>query len=155
MEPDASVGYGEFTGRNGVKRNAYAAFPKPKVRKGRGCRMSNVDHDAKIRLGYKDINSFVRLDGSEVLYGADWRKRKEELWERSGGRCESEEPWTVWPWGAPALERCTSEADDPHHVRARREQRDDRLSNLQALCRYHHRKLDKRVVRLGRIGVTV
>lgn len=132
-----------------MKRNLRSAFPKPKVRKGRGCRMSNIDHDAKIRLGYKDRNSFVRLDGSEVLYGADWRKRKEELWERSHGRCEG----VNTEFDIHRL--CFSEADDPHHVKPRSEQRDDRLSNLRALCRYHHRKLDKRVVRLGRIGVTV
>lgn len=138
-----------------MKRNRLAVFPKPKRRKGRGCRMSNLDREAKIRLGYKDPGSFVRLDGSEVLFGEDWTRRKMELWERSGGRCEYEEPWKVWPWGAPPFEKCMREADDPHHVKLRSKQRDDRLSNLMALCRFHHRKTDKRQVWLGRIGATV
>ena len=47
------------------------------------------DEQTKRERGYKDKRSKVRPDGSEVLYGKDWTKRKLELWERCAGRCEA------------------------------------------------------------------
>jgi hypothetical protein len=95
----------------------------------------NRDEEAKQRLGYTDPKSYVRLDGSEVLYNADWKKRKEELRERSFGRCER----IVEIRGNSAGEiRCRSEARDPDHVVKRSIRRDDRLTNLEHLCGLHH-----------------
>src|ERR1700751_4012080 len=62
-------------------------------RKGRGCR--DRDEDLKRQRGYSDPSSFVRRDGSEVLKGADWKKRVAELRERSGGRCEQKEVYAM------------------------------------------------------------
>jgi hypothetical protein len=104
--------------------------------------------ELKLARGYSDPKSFVRDDGSEVLYGKDWKMRVNvELFLRCGGRCEHEQPWKVWPLGGPAMERCTNDAEDPHHRIPRSKGRDDRLENLQALCRYHHNLLDKRKVK--------
>jgi 5-methylcytosine-specific restriction endonuclease McrA len=98
-----------------------------------------VDNEAKKRLGYKHPKSKVRFDGSEVLHGSDWKRRKEELWERCGGQCEriveiDEE--TRQPI------RCKEAAEDPHHIIPRSKGRRDNLSNLEALCRRHHSMLD-------------
>jgi hypothetical protein len=112
------------------------AFSKPKLKRGHGCRISNRDEVEKQKRGYTDPRSFVRLDGSEVLHGKDWILRKQALGERSGGRCE-------WQVGV----RCPKRADDPHHIVPRSVRRDDRLSNLMALCRYHHDELDNRKVK--------
>lgn len=112
------------------------AFPKPKRTKGRGCRVSDRDEAAKARLGYTNPRSFVRLDGSEVLYGEDWKKRKQEIWERGAGRCER----LICPGGpsdAP-MKRCQTEMHDPHHIIKRSKRRDDRTVNLVGLCRMHH-----------------
>ena len=117
-------------------------FPKPKRLKGRNCRPADRDEAEKKRRGYKHPRSVVRLDGSEVLHGADWRKRRDELRERSDGRCEETVPYT-------SNQRCWKEAADPHHIVCRSKWRDDRLSNLQALCRDHHDLLDQRKVRWG------
>jgi hypothetical protein len=100
-----------------------------------------VDNEAKKRLGYKHPKSKVRFDGSEVLHGSDWKRRKEELWARCEGRCErivgvSNDGHYLLPI------RCQASADDPHHIVPRSKGRDDRLSNLEALCRRHHEMLD-------------
>ena len=105
------------------------------------------DPDEKRRRGYSDPKSIVWADGREVLQGFDWAKRVRELYDRCGGRCEHEQPWKVWPLGGPMMERCTNDAEDPHHRIPRSKGRDDRLENLQALCRYHHNLLDKRKVK--------
>lgn len=106
-----------------------------------------ADKEATLAQNYQDYRSFMRSDGSEVLYGEDWKARVEQLRVRSGGRCESQQPWKVWPLSGPGLERCSRDAQDPHHVIRRSVRRDDRLSNLQALCRYHHDLLDERKIR--------
>lgn len=97
----------------------------------------------KAELCYSDPKSYVRDDGSEVLFGEDWRQRRDELRERSKGQCEQligvdEDGQEVY---------CSSEAADPHHIIPRSSLRDDRLSNLKALCRYHHGLLDNRHVK--------
>lgn len=104
-----------------------------------------ADKQATLAKGFADYRSFVAPDGREVLYKDDWDRRKTELWERCGGRCEAMlEVIGVTPW------RCTAEAADPHHVIRRSVKRDDRLLNLQALCRYHHDLLDERKIRSDR-----
>lgn len=94
------------------------------------------DEQAKQRLGYANKRSKVRPDGTEILYGNDWKQRKAELSARCGGRCEQ-----IVDFGTSDGEvavRCRSEAHDPDHIVKRSKKRDDRLSNLQALCRLHH-----------------
>jgi hypothetical protein len=108
-------------------------------RKGIGCQ--DRDEQEKIRRGYTDPSSYVRRDGSEKLVGEDWRRRVEELSERSGGRCERE---GVNPDQPRLFLRCSRKARDPHHKVKRSVRRDDRLSNLEALCEFHHDELDPR-----------
>src|SRR5690349_10812702 len=55
-------------------------------RKGIGCR--DRDEALKAARGYTDPSTVVRRDGSEVLKGKDWERRKEELRNRSKGMCE-------------------------------------------------------------------
>lgn len=104
---------------------------------------------------FLDKRSYVRNDATEVLYGVDWKIRVSELWNRCGGRCEKViiEMQPVARRGRIAVdstaERCRSEAADPHHIVKRSKYRDDRLSNLQALCRMHHELLDNRKTRFG------
>ncbi|HET7210032.1 MAG TPA: hypothetical protein VFI95_25895 [Terriglobales bacterium] len=112
--------------------------------------MLNKDPELKRQRGYTDPKSFVRLDGSEVLHKADWKRRKEELWERAGGRCEYEQPWKVWPWGGPAMERCTAEGWIPAHIEPRHPRRDDRMSNLKLYCFTHDRLTEKKAWRKPR-----
>ena len=95
------------------------------------------DEQEKKLRGYKDKRSRVAMDGSERLYGADWKKRKQELWDRENGRCQG-----VLTFAGESVARCTAQGDDPHHVIERSEHRDDRLENLALLCRDCHDKLD-------------
>ena len=100
--------------------------------------MLNKNPDLKAQRGYTDPKSFVRNDGSEVLRGEDWRRRKRELWQRCGGQCEYR-----YINGA----RCRGDCNDPHHhPRKRWPVRDDRLENLVGLCREHHKLVDPRKV---------
>lgn len=98
------------------------------------------------RRGYSG-KSKVFFDGREKLEGKDWVKRKKELWLRADGKCE----YMLQMLGY-YMVKCLATADDPHHIVKRSKQRDDRLKNLQALCRYHHRLIDKRKVQLRRIA---
>lgn len=99
--------------------------------------------------GFADPRSYVAPDGREVLYGEDWLARKKELWERCGGRCEH--VGNYFDIGTEEFEklRCPIQADDPHHIIRRSVKRDDRLSNLLALCRWHHDSKDSRKPRFG------
>lgn len=98
------------------------------------------DPDKTTAAGFENKKSFVRSDGSEVLYGNDWTLRKAQLWRRCGGRCE-QRGFLNGPW------RCAEQADDPHHIVRRSVKRDDRLQGLLALCRFHHGLLDPRKLR--------
>ena len=105
------------------------------------------DKQATEAARFEDPRSFVWKDGREQLVGLDWKMRKEELRQRAWDlgldevRCEYRNSDGV---------RCRSEAADPHHVSPRRDGRDDRLTNLQALCRYHHDLMDERKIRSDR-----
>lgn len=88
---------------------------------------------------FLDPRSYVTPDGREVLKGEDWDARVEDLRLRSGGYCENT--------GHVPGYRCMALAQDPHHVVRRSVKRDDRLANLQALCRFHHDLLDPRKIR--------
>ena len=98
------------------------------------------DEVAKAERGYKEPGSIVRPDGSEILVGKDWAKRKFELWTRANGRCER-----LLSDGT----RCRNEAHDPHHhPKARSKGRDDRMENLIALCRGCHNLVDWKRIKL-------
>jgi hypothetical protein len=92
------------------------------------------DIDATAERKFVERKSHVTKDGREVLYKIDWQRRVQELRQRCGGRCEYMIPL--------ANIRCSREAADPHHIKLRSRGRDDRLSNLLAVCRYHHGILD-------------
>jgi hypothetical protein len=98
---------------------------------------------------FEDSRSFVFKDGREQLAGYDWNQRKKELRDRSKGRCEMHVKAGSQESGI-TIARCQAAADDPHHIIPRSKGRDDRLSNLMALCRYHHNLLDERKVRSDR-----
>jgi 5-methylcytosine-specific restriction endonuclease McrA len=83
-----------------------------------------IDREATAARRFENDKSCVNKDGTEKLFGLDWVARKEELWKRCRGRCETK--------------GCGGEAEDPHHLVKRSELRDDRLSNLRALCRRCH-----------------
>jgi hypothetical protein len=97
--------------------------------------IDNQDFDAKARLGYKDAKSRVYIGGRERLVGKDWIKRKKQLAERSGGRCERLFK-ANWGWTGLPNRRCGNQADDAHHIHLRSKERDDRLSNLLHVCRF-------------------
>ena len=99
---------------------------------------------------FANKKSYIAPDGREVLYGKDWIQRKAELWARCDGRCERMVIVSLMP--NVSNERCRSEAQDPHHIIRRSQKRDDRLANLEALCRLHHDLLDKRKPRWGKKG---
>lgn len=108
--------------------------------RGRNNSLNDRDEQGKELLGYKHPRSFVRTDGSEVLYGIDWEKRVEEIAIRSGGICEV------------PLENgvgCGEEPVDPHHLKRRSKGRDDRASNLAFVSRSCHRLLDGRNPKFG------
>jgi hypothetical protein len=91
------------------------------------------DIEATTKRHFKNPNSFVFKDGREWLEGADWDDRRFELLQRCRGICE---------YLIQDDHRCLREAADPHHKILRSIARDDRLSNLMAVCRHHHRVLD-------------
>ena len=98
------------------------------------------DLQATAERKFGDPGSYVTPDNREILKGIDWKRRKEELWKRCGGRCEY-----VWcpagPSDAP-MNRCSAEANDAHHKVLRSRQRNDALEALLAVCRAHHEVLD-------------
>ena len=106
-----------------------------------------ADREATRERHFADRRSYVAKDRREVLYGKDWAERKKELWTRCKGRCEALSDIIDGSGEVVFTMGCPEQADDPHHVIPRSKGRDDRLSNLQALCRYHHDLLDKRKVR--------
>ena len=100
------------------------------------------DKQLTVTAGFLDKRSYIAPDGRVILYGEDWANRKLGLLARSGGRCEMHST----PW-----HRCAEEAADPDHIIPRSKGRDDRLRNLQALCRYHHDLKDSRKIRSDRL----
>lgn len=100
------------------------------------------DPDEKVRRGYTEPESIVWADGREKLVGKDWRKRKEQLRKRSGGRCER---YGVLGRSHDAF--CYGEGEEPHHIKKRWPLRDDRLENLADLSHACHSAEDPRKVR--------
>jgi hypothetical protein len=108
-------------------------FPKPTRRKRQP--MSKADRDATKERRFKNWRSYVAKDGREVLAGADWDRRVEELRERAKDQCEfvTEE----------RAERCSAWGRIPSHIEPRHPKRDDRMSNLLWQCFYHDRLTEK------------
>jgi hypothetical protein len=98
-----------------------------------GAGSMRADKQLTLDQHYLDWRSYMRLDGSEVLYGEDWDARKADLLRRSEGRCEYGE----------GFQRCTSEGAIPSHIEPRHPHRDDRMSNLKHYCMYHDRLTEK------------
>lgn len=118
--------------RRKVCRCGHAHMCSKKVKRERIPAGSNLSPDLKAQRGYTNPKSKVYFDGREVLKGGDWANRKNELWERAKGMCE-------FTLGAEGFRhRCGNEGHDPDHIIKRSTLRDDRLSNLQLLCREHH-----------------
>lgn len=86
---------------------------------------------------FVERRSYITKDGREVLVGLDWQRRLQQLRNRCAGRCEY-----VFKTEAGEEMRCARPAQDPHHVVLRSKGRDDRMANLQAVCRHHHGILD-------------
>jgi hypothetical protein len=103
--------------------------------------MPKADRAATEARKFVERKSHVTKEGREVLYKLDWKRRVIELRERCGGRCE----YVIHGIGEVTADgglRCSREAADPHHIKLRSRGRDDRLSNLLAVCRHHHQILD-------------
>lgn len=117
------------------------------IRKGRGSR--DRYEELKAQRGYTNPSSYVRRDGSEVLKGEDWKRRKCDLAERSEWRCEYEEPMPDQPR---IILRCARRATIPAHVIPRHPKRDDRMENLKHYCKEHDRLTEKQGWRRTRFG---
>ena len=85
-------------------------------------------------MKFKDAKSFVYPDGRLWLVGKDWDDQRFNLLKRSHGQCEN----------IVKGQRCKYPCADPHHKILRSIERDDRLSNLLAVCRNCHWELDKK-----------
>lgn len=142
MKTDAQLRAEIAHNRKLLRERKRQALGLPKRARGKLCRPVDRDEAAKIRRGYTNSRSYVRLDGSEVLYGEDWGKRKAELWARAEGRCERLVNTCLDLGG----EKCDLEGHDPDHVKSRWPRRDDRLANLELLCRIHHQLKDSRKI---------
>jgi hypothetical protein len=100
------------------------------------------DPELKRRRGYTDRKTYVRVDGSEVLFRKDWTRRKQELVERSGGYCER-----VVMLHRKHEPGCHGRGGEPHHIKKRWPRRDDRIENLADLSHECHVAEDRRKVR--------
>jgi hypothetical protein len=103
--------------------------------------MPKADKQATDARKFVEPKSHVTKDGREVLHKLDWQRRVKELRERCGGRCEYRLLGTALMEGGEDM-RCCNAAADPHHIKLRSRSRDDRMTNLLAVCRHHHRILD-------------
>jgi hypothetical protein len=90
-----------------------------------------ADRQATEAAHFLDPDSFVFKDGREWLRNKDWEARKQELWDRAGGKCEDIVPYSNL--------RCSQEGIHPHHLRKKSVAHDDRLANLMLICADHHR----------------
>jgi hypothetical protein len=78
----------------------------------------------------------ITKDGREILSGAAYTRRKRQVWERDRGRCRK--CWTLVSW-----DQFKREGVD--HIAKRKMGggfRDDRMENLQVLCRACHDRKD-------------
>lgn len=107
-----------------------------------------ADKQLTAAAGFKDAKSYIAPNGREVLYGKDWKARKQELWKRADGRCEFVYR-TSLGW---EITRCFQEGQIPAHIEPRYPKRDDRLSNMKLYCFEHDRLMEKQAWRRTRFG---
>jgi 5-methylcytosine-specific restriction endonuclease McrA len=92
-----------------------------------------------------------------------WERVRQDVWKRSGGRCEVELELADWQLlqvrgffrGArlgPGNTRCPESARDCHHVVKRSQGGEDDPSNVIAICRVMH-DLTDRALALGRLVI--
>ena len=92
------------------------------------------DVDATDARRFSDPRSYVACDGRDVLCGKDYDRRKREVLERDGYKCQ----WVVIARANPTT--CAGAANNnPHHRVKRSKGRDDRAANLIAICDIHHK----------------
>lgn len=112
-------------------------FFKVKMRKHR-VKRKGVDFEATKARKFKNYRSRVMLDGREVLFGADYKRRVREVEERDGYRCQ----WYLHTidTAPPKDLHCGAPSNGhPHHLVKRSDGRDDRASNLISICDSHHK----------------
>ena len=98
--------------------------------------MKRKDDQATMDQQFLSPDSYVTMDGREILAGKDWTARKYMVWCRAHGKCE--------------IKGCSNAMDDAHHIIPRSKGRNDLLENLMAICRHHHILIDRRQVRWSR-----
>ena len=134
---------GHDTSRSGLNRywDSRKGWCHQICRKRRGrkkavrVRIKNVDVSATWSRNFKDPRSVVYLDRRERLYGLDYKRRVREVEERDGYRCQ----WPVTMTGVDASVCGAPSNGHPHHRVKRSKGRDDRASNLMAICDAHHK----------------
>lgn len=90
------------------------------------------DMEATAARKFRNPKSRMMQDGREILYGLDYQLRVREVLERDHYGCQ-------WPC-APHPKPCGAPSTNhPHHIVKRSQLRDDRASNLMAICEEHHR----------------
>jgi hypothetical protein len=112
--------------------------PKRKRRKkALRLRIKGVDIEATKARKFKHPKSRVMLDGREILYEEDYDVRKLEVERRDKHKCQ----WVRWQGVIPdSPEICGAPSTgQPHHIVSRSDGRDDRASNLMAICDVHHK----------------
>lgn len=142
MKRCPKCGFREIAVSKNLRLRSGLALPKTARLKGKNIRRVDCDEAEKKARGYTHPRSVVRHDGSEILYGADWRARKMEVRERDTGLCER-----VTMLGRSHDAFCRNVMDDVHHIVKRSKFRDDRMSNLAALSKECHEAEDARQVR--------
>lgn len=116
------------------RKSKQGRIAKPKTRR-RGLGVDWFQTDRLHEQGkFRDGKSVVKLDGSEVLYGEDYKARVREVLARHNGMC-----WASVGVGV----FCGRPADDAHHKIKRSKGRDDRSDNLLPVCRFHHNEMHK------------
>jgi hypothetical protein len=103
-------------------------------------RTKGIDFEATAARDFtcRHGKSVVLLDGRETLHCTDYTRRVREVEERDGYKCQ-------WSVQAPPLSffpqhKCNAPSNGhPHHIVKRSKGRDDRASNLMAICDAHHK----------------
>jgi hypothetical protein len=104
-----------------------------------------VDKAATEARKFSDPRSRVMLDGREILYKLDYKRRVREVEERDNYQCKwgkfSESTWGKDGIGLSInYTHCGAPSNGhPHHKVKRSKLRDDRASNLMAICDEHHK----------------
>lgn len=97
-------------------------------------RLYKTDPIATLKANFLDPESYVAWDGREILGDQDWGPRAREVMERDKGMCQGCVP-----------SHFIGEMGEAHHILSKgKHPHDDRLSNLEWVCRTSHRKIHNR-----------